>query len=871
MTKRNKLKKLLEIFQPDAMQVDFSEFDQNVGKLKESLTQKIQAQALDDVNRQLNKFRKSLNFSSIFAAAENLETTVTHKIDGVSERLSAELGEFQKLLTNQEENTQTQISTAASRIDDLTQELQSLTDQKNGEIGGLRDAVDKLLDFGKSTQNSIIDLERKIEKSGSDATNRFKTIEETIEITRKDLTKWINVLPRGGGNANRQINVKSSVMSAKYTDINFVQGTNVTLSTADDNTNKRVNITIAASGGAGGNPAGSDTEIQINNNGNFGAGPGLTFNQNTSVLTASILTVNNFLSSNAQSKAYITIGSANADYIVNGNADNVAFQAAVNAAAGKRIFAFKQDYNFSSVVNLISKTTIEFEPGAKVITSSNSEHNAFRTSLIGTDRATYSSILLINPTIESRRGSGLVFNNADNIRLINPEVYFAGPSTSIRQAVFFQHTQNVWVNNPYIHDFNGNGLSFTDTRFGQIDNPIIDGGVLADDGIDIDFDFLDTSSIMSSDITLNNVIVKNIGQGNGVRIENSNNVVLNGLTASSIWSTNGAGLFINSTGQNVMKNIVATGVNVRDVTDRGVMVQEGTGSSIAGVVINGVNVENSGLNGGTNVRGGIVINAPNVTLDNFNIKGTAKTGTDGAGLVIYQKNNITLGTGTISSCVTGFRFWNGDGLQAYTGIYTEGLVFRQNNTNTVTAALSSVAGASIIGARTLIKGTMEVFDGVAVGQQGSIKGTLELRGRTSGNIIVQTPSTVTSWNLTLPSNDGGAGQYLLTDGNGITQWASVTAIGGSGITRSVSVLSVSSTLADAAITDYVFFPNVGVNLTLPTAVSNSNLYTIKNFSSSSVLVSAAAGEDIDGSTTVLIATNNESLSFISNNSVWGVV
>ena len=94
---------------------------------------------------------------------------------------------------------------------------------------------------------------------------------------------------------------------------------------------------------------------------------------------------------------------------------------------------------------------------------------------------------------------------------------------------------------------------------------------------------------------------------------------------------------------------------------------------------------------------------------------------------------------------------------------------------------------------------------------------------------------------------------------------------GSGITRTVSVLSVSSTLAAAATTDYVYFANVGVRLTLPTAVGNSNGYVVKNMATSSVLVSAAAGQDIDGSATALMPTQYECLNFYSNGSVWGVV
>lgn len=56
-------------------------------------------------------------------------------------------------------------------------------------------------------------------------------------------------LQRGGGNANRNIVVDSTTVLTPYTDINFKSGTNVTLSTASNNTTKQTDITITASGG----------------------------------------------------------------------------------------------------------------------------------------------------------------------------------------------------------------------------------------------------------------------------------------------------------------------------------------------------------------------------------------------------------------------------------------------------------------------------------------------------------------------------------------------------------------------------------------------------------------------------------------------
>jgi hypothetical protein len=48
---------------------------------------------------------------------------------------------------------------------------------------------------------------------------------------------------------------------------------------------------------------------------------------------------------------------------------------------------------------------------------------------------------------------------------------------------------------------------------------------------------------------------------------------------------------------------------------------------------------------------------------------------------------------------------------------------------------------------------------------------IRFEAATSGTIGIRIPGTVTSWNFTLPTNDGDAGQVLQTDGAGVTSWA----------------------------------------------------------------------------------------------------
>jgi hypothetical protein len=72
--------------------------------------------------------------------------------------------------------------------------------------------------------------------------------------------------------------------------------------------------------------------------------------------------------------------------------------------------------------------------------------------------------------------------------------------------------------------------------------------------------------------------------------------------------------------------------------------------------------------------------------------------------------------------------------------------------------------------------------------------------------------------------------------------------GGSGITRSVFSISTPATAGATALTDYVYFVT-NTTLTLPTAVGNTNRYTVKCVSGTCV-VDGAGTETIDGTATI---------------------
>lgn len=152
----------------------------------------------------------------------------------------------------------------------------------------------------------------------------------------------------------------------------------------------------------------------------------------------------------------------------------------------------------------------------------------------------------------------------------------------------------------------------------------------------------------------------------------------------------------------------------------------------------------------------------------------------------------------------------------------------------------------------------------------ALGGTFQLNGGTSGNVQIKPASVAGNWVFTLPINDGSANQVLTTDGNGITAWASVAATGGSGITRTTSVITENTLADDTASVDRVYIATDGLAFTLPDATNNLNRYTVKNVSSS-VLVTAVGGDTIDGSGSVLMTLPNLSHDFISDNVNWNII
>jgi len=121
---------------------------------------------------------------------------------------------------------------------------------------------------------------------------------------------------------------------------------------------------------------------------------------------------------------------------------------------------------------------------------------------------------------------------------------------------------------------------------------------------------------------------------------------------------------------------------------------------------------------------------------------------------------------------------------------------------------------------------------------------------------------------TFPTGTGATGQVLTTTAAGGLYWSTP---GGGGISRSVSSISSNTNAGSAASTDYVYVCTAGITVTMPTAVSNTNRYTIKNTTSSVVGVATTSSQTIDGSTTYSISKQYQAIDLISDGSNWSII
>lgn len=93
-----------------------------------------------------------------------------------------------------------------------------------------------------------------------------------------------------------------------------------------------------------------------------------------------------------------------------------------------------------------------------------------------------------------------------------------------------------------------------------------------------------------------------------------------------------------------------------------------------------------------------------------------------------------------------------------------------------------VTGAGLQGAQTAntnatmaANGNISTPGNLTTGNAGGVNGNVALSGATSGTVGITVAAVAGTWTFQLPTDDGTAGQFLQTDGAGVTSWQTVSA------------------------------------------------------------------------------------------------
>ena len=136
-------------------------------------------------------------------------------------------------------------------------------------------------------------------------------------------------------------------------------------------------------------------------------------------------------------------------------------------------------------------------------------------------------------------------------------------------------------------------------------------------------------------------------------------------------------------------------------------------------------------------------------------------------------------------------------------------------------------------------------------------------------------SAAASYTLTLPNDTGSNGQFLKTDGNGALSWDAAS--GGGGSVPNVTSASPSGayTISTHAGIEEVYLltpsADIVVNIPAASAAGAGFKYQIKNLSGSYSLTLTPASSNIDGSSTYVTSSQNESLTLLSDGSNYYII
>lgn len=178
---------------------------------------------------------------------EEIKTIIKEKLSTKKlKEVLAKLAELTNLVNSSKEITDKELSDLSNQLTQTQVDFVKLVDEKQGVLQAL------LQDLQETKAQ---DFKKEITEVAKDITDLEDEIKKEIGKLRVDLLKFAS--REGGGAQNQKISINGSVMSTKYADFNL-KGS---ITKADNDTTKAVDITIADAGIGGTVTGGNDNSV----------------------------------------------------------------------------------------------------------------------------------------------------------------------------------------------------------------------------------------------------------------------------------------------------------------------------------------------------------------------------------------------------------------------------------------------------------------------------------------------------------------------------------------------------------------------------------------------------------------------------------
>src|SRR3990167_1875254 len=284
---KDKLQRILHSLsnQSSGMGDAFKSVEKEMERVVNKLREETEAKTVVEAKKKIKELKEEMNsaISSLATIIENLKNDLDKNDKNLFTSVNMRFSKLSETIVDFKNSNTEHIKQLANEVEKLKTEKPIEMPDFKGLIYNTEVAFGKMISEIKE-ENDILVKEQKEQSESFD--KKIKELDEKIHLGNFFGSS------RGGGNANRRIDVRSSLISNRYADINFLPGSVMGLVATNNDVTKQADFTISGipSSIASAIIGGSDTQVQYNNNGAFGGGSGLTWNNSTSVLSATNLT-----------------------------------------------------------------------------------------------------------------------------------------------------------------------------------------------------------------------------------------------------------------------------------------------------------------------------------------------------------------------------------------------------------------------------------------------------------------------------------------------------------------------------------------------------------------------------------------------------